>query len=90
METPSGNIFCNFSTRCSSSFVTTFAFAPFSIIAIPPTHSPFPSIVIAPKRLGAPKRTSATSSTWIGIPFRFATTIFSISLSVPIIPSERI
>lgn len=86
---PSGNIFCTFSTRASSSFVTTLAFAPFNIMAIPPTHSPAPSIVIAPKRLGAPKRTVPMSLMWIGIPPRLVITTRSMSFMCPIIPSER-
>ena len=89
MLMPSGNKCCIFSTRFSSSCVTTLALAPFSIMAIPPTHSPFPSIVIAPKRLGAPKRTAPTSLMCTGIPFRLATTICSMSLMRVIIPSER-
>ena len=88
--TPSGNICCTFSTRFSSSRVTTLALAPLSIMAIPPTHSPFPSIVMAPNRLGAPKRTSPISATCTGIPPLFATTICSISFISFIIPSERI
>ena len=90
IDTPSGNIFCNFSTRLSSSRVTTLAFAPFSIMAIPPTHSPFPSFVIAPNRLGAPSRTRPTSLICTGIPFRFVITTCSISDGRVIIPSARI
>ena len=89
MLTPSGNSFCIFSTRFSSSCVTTLALAPFNIMAIPPTHSPFPSLVIAPKRLGAPKRTMPTSLMCTGMPLRLATTICSISLVRLIMPSER-
>ena len=88
--TPSGSIFCTLATRFSSSPVTTLAFAPLSIIAIPPTHSPSPSFVIAPKRFGAPNLTFPISPTCTGIPPRLVITICSISFTSLIIPSERI
>ena len=80
MLTPSGSIFCTFATRASSSLVTTLALAPLSIMAIPPTHSPSPSMVMAPKRFGEPKTTRPMSLMCTGMPPRLATTIFSISM----------
>lgn len=89
METPSGSIFWILATRSSSSRVTTLALAPLSIMAMPPTHSPLPSRVMAPKRLADPNFTVATSLMWIGMPPRLATTIWRMSSSDEIMPSER-
>ena len=48
ITTPSGNDFCIKAIRSFTSLITSFEFSPFSIITIPPTASPFPSLVKAP------------------------------------------
>ena len=48
MTTPSGNDFCIKAIRSFTAFITSLEFSPFSIITMPPTASPFPSLVKAP------------------------------------------
>ena len=88
--TPSGSDFLICSIFSFTSATTAPPFSPLSIITIPDTSSPSPSLVTAPYRVLLPICTLDTSLINIGMPLLDLTTIFSISLMLLTIPMPRI
>ena len=88
--TPSGSDFPISCIRFLTAVITLSEFAPFSIKIIPPTASPFPSLVNAPYLMASPKRTFATFLMVMGMPFWEVITMFSMSSMLLAKPSPRI